>query len=128
LLPGTSEVSSDWIDNGHVFSSEAAILEGRRLGLVVLDIEAGDLIYFPSAWYHEVHNLSPGSVAITNAVPWPEKKKPKKKDPKNMLGKRTLGENLAAFQLISTRADKKQRDLTKAFSKALLVAANFPRS
>ena len=128
LLPSDSEIPSSWINADHVFLSEANIAQGRKLGLVVLDIEAGDLLYFPCCWYHEVHNLTPGTVGLANAVAWPEKKKAQKKDPKNMLGKRTLGENLAAFQLISTRADKMQRDLTKAFSKALLVAANFPHS
>lgn len=128
LLPPGSEVPSDWINAPHVFLSQENIAKGWKLGLVVLDIEAADLLCFPTDWYHEVHNLSPGSVAITNAVPMPEKEKVKKKDPKNLLGKRTLGENLAAFQLISTRADKKQRDLTKAFNKALLVAAHFPHS
>ena len=101
---------SDWVNNGHVFSSEAAIAQGRKLGLVILEIEAGDLLYFPSAWYHEVHNLTAESVAITNAVPWPEQKKAdtkSKKDPKNMLGKRTLKENeamAAACLLVGMKA------------------------
>ena len=128
FLPPASQVPPEWFNAPHVFLSEANIAQGRRLGLVVLEIEAGDLLYFPGGWYHEVHNISPGSVAITNAMPWPEEKKSKKKDPKNVLGKRNLGENLAAFHLISARADKKQRDLTKAFNKALLIAADFPHS
>jgi hypothetical protein len=35
---------------------------------MIVDIVAGDLLYFPSHWYHEVHNLTPDSLGITNAV------------------------------------------------------------
>ena len=31
------------------------------------------MLYFPGSWAHEVHNLTPDSKAITNAVPWPKK-------------------------------------------------------
>jgi hypothetical protein len=130
LLPSDSEIPSGWINADHVFLSEANIAQGRKLGLVVLEIEAGDLLYFPCGWYHEVHNLTPGTVGLANAVSWPEKKKANKKNPTNILGKRTLGENpnLAAFQLISARASKKQRDLDDAFNRAILVGADFPHS
>jgi hypothetical protein len=126
FLPPDSQVPPEWINAPHVFLSEANIAQGRRLGLVVLEIEAGDLLYFPGGWYHEVHNISPGTVGITNAVAWPGKEKSKKKDPKNLLGKRTLGENpnLAAFQLISERAKVKQVD----FNAALGQAADFSHS
>ena len=32
------------------------------------------MLYFPGSWAHEVHNLTPDSKAITNAVPWPKEK------------------------------------------------------
>ena len=43
--------------------------------MLVADLEPGDLLYFPSFWLHEVHNLTPDSKAITNAVPWPSENK-----------------------------------------------------
>ena len=110
LLPSDSEIPSSWINADHVFLSEANIAQGRKLGLVVLDIEAGDLLYFPCGWYHEVHNLTPGTVGLANAVSWPVVKKVSKKN-KNLLGKRTLGENnptLAALQHISERSKAKR--------------------
>lgn len=60
---------------GPVFTSPERIAEGRSLGLRVADLEAGDLLYFPSHWYHEVHNLTSDTKAVTNSIPWPADKK-----------------------------------------------------
>lgn len=35
-------------------------------------IDDGDLLYFPSHWWHEVHNLTPDTLGVTNACRWPE--------------------------------------------------------
>ena len=56
--------------------------------MLVADLEEGDLLCFPSFWLHEVHNLTPDSKALTNAVPWPKKesqdkgKEEEKREPK----------------------------------------------
>ena len=72
MLPPESEHKvQHWIDTGPVFTSQERVAEGRALGMLVADLEEGDLLYFPTSWLHEVHNLTPDSKAITNAVPWP---------------------------------------------------------
>ena len=49
-----------------------------------MDLGPGDLLYFPGQCFHEVHNLTSDSKAITNAVPWPKesKNKEEEKEPK----------------------------------------------
>jgi hypothetical protein len=52
-----------------IFTEDAIIeLAQRKFGLVVVELVADDVLYFPSHWYHEVHNLTPDSLAITGAV------------------------------------------------------------
>ena len=63
-----------WLEQGPIFTSPESISEGRVYGLQVVDLDEGDLLYFPSHWYHEVHNLTPNNKAITNSFPWPELK------------------------------------------------------
>jgi hypothetical protein len=55
-----------------VFLNERAIEAALPLGLVVAEIGAGDLLYFPGHWFHEVHNLTTNSKAVTNGAKWPE--------------------------------------------------------
>jgi hypothetical protein len=40
----------------------------RNFGLITLDLYEGDYLHFPSHWYHEVHNLSPESLALTGSI------------------------------------------------------------
>lgn len=52
-----------------MFISEKIIKEAQtKFGLVIAEFVAGDLFYMPSHWIHEVHNLSPNTKALTNAV------------------------------------------------------------
>jgi oxalate decarboxylase/phosphoglucose isomerase-like protein (cupin superfamily) len=76
-----------WIDQGPVFVSQEAVEAGKRKGMIVFDLAPGDLLYFPGHWFHEVHNLTPSSVAVTNAVKWPEAAVSAKKAT-NILNKR----------------------------------------
>lgn len=100
------------MDTGPVFSSQERVAEGRKLGMLVVDLEEGDLLYFPGSWYHEVHNLTVHSKTITNAVPWPEEKKTKgenlgeeeKKEQQMAPTKRSLEELLKEY--------KEYKDLT----------------
>ena len=99
ISPKQEEKIKHWTDRGPIFTSKERVAEGRTLGLQVADLEAGELLYFPSHWYHEVHNLTPDSTAITNAVPWPKKDKNKEEDKNNeeeknqkLLGKRCFEE------------------------------------
>lgn len=49
--------------------SRDAILKAQRdYGLVMFDLDEGDLIYFPSQWYHEVYYLDKESLSTSNAV------------------------------------------------------------
>ena len=62
-----------WLDkNEPAFTSEERIQEAEQYGIQIAELEAGDFLYFPSHWYHEVHNLSSQSKAITNSVQWPQ--------------------------------------------------------
>lgn len=64
--------------------------------MLVADLQEGDILYFPTAWLHEVHNLTPDSKILTNAVPWINKSKQKNEEEKR--GKRTFGEALGIFR------------------------------
>ena len=75
IPPEAEEKVQHWLDAGPIFTSEERVAEGRALGMLVADLEEGDLLCFPSFWLHEVHNLTPDSKALTNAVPWPKKSK-----------------------------------------------------
>jgi len=57
-------------------------------GLRVAELEAGDLLCFPGQFYHEVHNLTPSSTAITNASIWPEDEKNGKNEEKLIPGRK----------------------------------------
>jgi len=70
IPPEAEEKLQHWLDIGPVFTSWERVAEGRALGMLVVDLEPGDLLYFPSFWLHEVHNITPDSKSITNAVPW----------------------------------------------------------
>jgi hypothetical protein len=62
-------------NNDPCFVSSLAVQVMNFKGLRVADLAAGDLICFPGQFYHEVHNLTPSSTAITNASVWPEEEK-----------------------------------------------------
>ena len=74
--------------------------------MLVADLEPGDLLYFPSFWLHEVHNLTPDSKAITNAVLWPSENKnqEEEKSEKIVPAKRPFAEVLHEY--------KEYKDLT----------------
>ena len=59
---------NDWSNVRPVFTSDAMIIELWNLGLQIAEFNEGDLLYFPPDWFHEVHNLTPCTKAITNAV------------------------------------------------------------
>jgi len=76
LPPGSKKISKD---DPPVFISEEAVGKHLHLGLRMVELHPGDLLVFPGAWLHEVHNLEPNIVAITNAVPFPKKPEEKLK-------------------------------------------------
>ena len=51
-----------------VFTSSEAIAIGFKCGLILADVCAGDYVYFPCDYFHEVHNLDSTTRAISNAV------------------------------------------------------------
>ena len=73
IPPEAEEKVQHWLDVGPIFTSKERVAEGRALGMLVADLEEGDLLCFPSFWLHEVHNLTSDSRVLTNAVPWPKK-------------------------------------------------------
>jgi hypothetical protein len=70
FLPENAEVEDK---NAPTFVSEEILAQYLPQGLKVAEIEAGDLLYFPGQFHHEVHNLTPDSMAITSGVKWPGK-------------------------------------------------------
>jgi hypothetical protein len=50
-----------------IFITEERILTGRLNGVLSVTVEKGDTISFPSHWPHEVHNLEPDSLSLTNS-------------------------------------------------------------
>jgi hypothetical protein len=73
LMPPETIVGERDAENP-LFVSSSALLKYTYKGLLMAQIEAGDLLVFPGHWFHEVHNLSPNSFAITNAGVWPKAK------------------------------------------------------
>lgn len=71
LMPPETVVEERQAENP-LFVSSSALLKYTSKGLRMAEIEAGDLLVFPGQWFHEVHNLSPSSFAITNAGVWPK--------------------------------------------------------
>lgn len=51
-----------------IFTSQERVLCGLDHGVKMVTLKAGELLYFPSAMHHEVHNMTPQSAAITNAM------------------------------------------------------------
>ena len=77
-------------------------------------LRAGDLLYFPGQWWHEVHNRSPTSLAVTNAVAWPSKKfleksqeEEKEEVPRPILGKRGKHPGLKYAKFVVAMAKEK---------------------
>lgn len=58
--------------NNPLFISDDAIARFIPRGLQMVVLTAGDLLVFPGDWLHEVHNKTPDSLAVTNAVPFPQ--------------------------------------------------------
>jgi oxalate decarboxylase/phosphoglucose isomerase-like protein (cupin superfamily) len=78
-----------------VFHSLTNMKKAIPYGIRVADVGVGDLLVFPGHWFHEVHNITPKTLAITNAVAWPkenqEEKKEEKKSVASNLGRRRRG-------------------------------------
>lgn len=36
--------------------------------LTIIDVQVGNLLYFPCGYYHEVHNLESSNIAISNSI------------------------------------------------------------
>jgi hypothetical protein len=50
-----------------IFTTEERIQIGREYGVLSVTVEKGDTISFPSHWPHEVHNLEPDTLSLTNS-------------------------------------------------------------
>lgn len=93
------------IANDPLFVTEDAVARFIPQGLMVVELLPGDLLCFPGNWLHEVHNKTPDSLAVTNAVPMPkapstEGDMVKRPIPSKMLGKRrTRGTDVNPFAL-----------------------------
>jgi hypothetical protein len=48
--------------------AEIILVAIRYFGLIIVDLVEGDYIYFPSNWFHEVHNLSTESMALAGSI------------------------------------------------------------
>jgi oxalate decarboxylase/phosphoglucose isomerase-like protein (cupin superfamily) len=71
LLPDSARIAERENSNP-CFVSSLAVQVMNLKGLRVANLGPGDLLYFPGQYYHEVHNLTPSSLALTNSAIWPE--------------------------------------------------------
>ena len=80
LIPSShrDEVEKNWIDRGPVFISQDKVDQARKMfeGFQEIVLNEGDLLVFPGFWYHEVHNLTPDTIAVTNGLAWPSSEEP----------------------------------------------------
>jgi hypothetical protein len=71
LIPDTAKIN-ERENSDPCFVSSLSVQVMNLKGLRVAELDASDLLYFPGQYYHEVHNLTPNSTAITNSTIWPE--------------------------------------------------------
>ena len=87
------------------FTSVDAVARHIPLGLRRVELLPGDLLCFPGNWLHEVHNMEPDSMAVTNAVSFP--KEAKKEELQQNVGRKRKPMDPRYLELVVARASKK---------------------